>query len=791
MKILVFLIAFMWTFLGFNQTQLCDFVVSGKVLDIDTNDPLPHATIQIKGTQKGVVIDENGNFTIADICENEIDLEIRFTGYKTVIHHHDFHHPNPIIYMAVDSGLLESVVIEEVLNAHELKTLKPKEIKISKASSLAANASGLLAKISGVSTLKTGQNIVKPIVHGLHSNRVLIINNGVRHSHQSWGTEHGLEIDASQIENIQLIKGASTVRYGADALGGVILFNTPQSTYNTALNGEVSGDFQTNGRAFSGEISLNQGYGKAAWAASFSGSRQGDLKAADYQLTNTGKKEFGFTANSRFHFPALDIDFFVSHFNQKLGILRGSVSDNLEGLKKAFDAPLPSETKPFSYAINNPGQETVHDLVKLETSIFIGNQQFDFQYAFQHNLRKEFDVRRKINNKRPTIDLELFTHAINLDWNRPKQGSRTGILGLQLFSQDNNNIEGTNTIPFVPNYNIYNIGLFGIETFTSNSTTYETGIRFDLMNMNTRGREPDNDVYREDLNFRNFTFTLGLIKQFNEYLSLRSNVGTAWRAPNISELYSFGKHESIIEYGIWRHELFLENDSISTQAVLTNELKEVKSERGLKWITTLTFSGKTVDVEITPHLNRIKNYFFTRPYGLTETVRGVFPYFLHDQTDALYAGVDMDVQKTWNENTNSKLKLSYVYAKDTRNIQKFVGIPPLNLQLSVEKTIGHFKIEFSPEYGARQSNAPPVISPEEFEMENALPFDRSGTFDFLNPPHSFLLLNVAIFYERSNFLIRLKGDNLLNTNYRRYTDLLRYYADDLGINLGLFLQYSF
>lgn len=789
MKIVIVLLSLLAAFQITAQTP-CDRLVTGKVLDIDTNEPLPFATVKILGLNQGAVTDDLGQFEIKGICQDEIDLEIRFLGYKTVVHHHDFHHNNPIIYMAADETLLESVVVEEELNAHALKTLESKDIELDNIATIGVNAGDLFSRSSGVTTLKTGQNIIKPVVHGLHSNRVLIINNGVRHSYQSWGAEHGVEIDASQIERIRLIKGASTVRYGADALGGVILFNSPQPDYNTKLNGSAATGFQTNGKSLSGELSLNEGYNRAAWMASISGTKQGDLRAPDYLLTNTGKEELGINVGGRFHFPILDLNIHLSHFEQTLGILRGSVSDNLNGLAEAIGAPTPAYTGPFSYSINNPRQETVHDILKVETSLFLGEQQFDFQYAFQRNQRREFDVRRGTNNERPAINLDMITHSIDLDWDHPSKGAWAGTLGMQFFGQNNDNLPGTNTVPFVPNYNTSTLGIFGIESYQVNNTTYEAGIRFDLMNLNIRGRDSDNDIFRDNLNYQNFTFTLGLVKEW-ESLTVRTNIGTAWRAPNVSELYSFGKHQSIFEFGLWRYEVFPENDSISTSGVLTNNDKQINTEKGLKWIGSINYNKNGWNLEVTPYINWIDNYFFLRPYGITETVRGTFPYFIHDQTDALYTGIDFDLQKNWSESLSTEIKLAYVYAKDRRNNQRFVGIPPLNIQVNIEKKLGLFTLTLNPELEASQNLAPEVIAPELFDSENGIPFDRSGTFDFQEPPEAFLLWNASISYMKKNFTALLKGENLFDTNYRRYTDNIRYYADDLGINIGLTVNYTF
>lgn len=790
MRILLFITLLHAVILVRAQTTNCDRSVEGRILDLDTNEPLPFSSVKISGTSKGAIADENGMFIINGICDEEVDLEIHFLGYKTFVHHHDFHHPTPTIYLASDATVLESIVVEEELNAHELKTLDPMRIEVEKLAGLGVNSGDLFSQATGVATLKTGQNVVKPIVHGLHSNRVLIINNGVRHSYQAWGNEHGVEIDASQIDRIRLIKGASTVRYGSDALGGVILFDAPSPSFSTDLNGEISGGFQSNGRAVSGEFSINKGYKRTAWIASISGTKHGDLKAPNYNLTNTGKEEFGFTVGSKFHFPAIDINLFVSHFDQKLGILRGSVNGNLRDLSQAIGAPVPNETNVFSYEVNNPRQETTHDLLKLETSLFAGEQQFDVQYAYQRNLRKEFDVRRGTNNELPSIDLQLQSHSIDLDWDHPSSGDWSGTLGLQLSTQNNDNIFGTNTIPFIPNYNTYSAGVFGIESLKKGNTIYEVGVRFDLMNLNVRGRDSDNDIYRDNLNYENFTFTIGVLKEFNEYVSLRSNVGTAWRAPNVSELFSFGKHQSIIEYGLWRYEIFSSNDSISTDQVLTNGQKGVKSERGLKWITSLNITKDDFQIEVTPHVNFIQNYFFLRPFGLTSTVRGTFPYFIHDQTNAVYAGIDINAQKQWNNAIDAELKASYIYAKDTKNDQPFVGIPPFNIQVILTKKISLFSFRINPEWTAKQTNSPSVINPSEFETSNPV-FEENDIFDFLGAPTSFFLLNAEITYERNDLTMKLRAGNLLNTRYRNYTDNLRYFADDIGINIGVFASYSF
>lgn len=775
-----------------HAQEECTLSIQGKVVDLESGEPLPFATIKIVQSGQGAVSDAQGSFFMDQICEQEVDLEVRHVGYKTLFHHHDIHHADPTIYLASDENMLESVIVEKERNVHNLKSLTTKTFQFSPLSALGSNTSDLLSQASGVSVLKTGQNIVKPIVHGLHSNRVLVINNGVRHANQSWGDDHGLEIDASQIDQINVVKGAATIRYGSEALGGVILLNAPAPAFRSALSGNVASGFQTNGRSFSGEANVEQGYERIAWRASFSGIHQGDLSAPDYQLTNTGKRELNLSANTKLHLPKIDVDVLGSHFTQKLGILRGAVSGNFENFVDALNDTVPDGTAPFSYALNTPRQEVAHTLLRLKSTVFSGDHQLDIQYAFQRNKRQEFDVRRGENNERPAINLDMVTHSLDATWDVPSDQEWVSALGLQLSAQDNNNVFGTNTIPFVPNFNIYSAGLFAIKSFTTHTgDILEMGGRLDLQNINVRGRDTRNDIYKDQLTYENITFTIGYKTVISDRLSFQSNLGAAWRTPNVNELYGFGKHENVFVYGILRYQYFPKQDSISTRSVLTESQKEVKSEQGYKWVAHLYYQSPHWQIELTPHFNYIKNYFYTRLFGIVNNVRGTFPYFLHDQTDAIYTGLDLDVRRDFGSGVESELKVSTIYARDVKNHQYFVGIPPLNVSMTLSKKIGNFTLRLAPTFEGRKRQTPPVVNVEAFANGEAPAIRSSGNLDLLPAPDPFFLLNASLLYEKNNVSFSIRGENLLNTRYRRYTDNLRYYADDLGINLGLFLSYAF
>jgi len=790
----IFRCSLLLCFFGFVQGSLlsqdndCDFVIYGKVMDLVTKEPLPFATVSILETGKGVVADEHGAFSLEGICDEEMHLEARFVGYKTVEHHHDFHHDDPMIYLAPDETLMESVVIEASrLDAYQSLAIQNLEIK--KKSLLNTSVGDLTEQISGVSILKTGSNISKPIVHGLHSNRVLVMNDGLRHSYQVWGEGHAPEIDPSHVHEIEIVKGAGTVKYGPEALGGVILYNSKRPELDQRLKGSVATSYQSNGRAYSGQLNVEQGSHRFAWNASGIGLRKADLEAPNYNLSNTGKREYGGSFNTLFHLPKIEFELSGSYMEQELGILRGSLVGNLQDLQNAIDRSAPSPTFEPTYDIKNPRHETQHGLLKSDLSLFLGEHVFKVQYGIQRNIRREFDVRRGSLNNRPVIDLKLLSHTISAEWIQASQGKWSGNSGVQLFTQNSINEPGSNPINFVPDYKVLNAGVYSIQSLNFDESVLEFGLRIDYQKLSVIDTIRDVTIYANKVNFTNATFTLGFRKQINERLAVFSNVGTAWRPPNVSELYSFGYHFSRVQFGLWRYNFDPQITTPLTE-VFDETDRKVPSEKSLKWVSGLEVNHKKIDAEFIFYINRINDYIYLRPFGVTTNVAGTFPFFIFNQTNALFLGSDWDIRYRHSDHLTSEIKISYVYALETENDQAFIDIPPLNFNYSVEYNKGQWGGGLSLNYMAEQWNAPMVIQPNAFQ-NIGLEINPDEIFDFMEPPGGYFLFGAKLNFKYKLLTAEVSIDNLLNTSYRSYTDRLRYFGDAPGRNISFSVDYNF
>ena len=112
-----------------------------------------------------------------------------------------------------------------------------------------------MSNIPGIYNFSTGNGIAKPVIRGLTGMRVLTSQNGLRLENQQWGADHGFAVLNLGIDRAEVIKGPSSLIYGADALGGVIyLGDEPHANAN---NTEIkaSTKFESNSLATVNKIS--------------------------------------------------------------------------------------------------------------------------------------------------------------------------------------------------------------------------------------------------------------------------------------------------------------------------------------------------------------------------------------------------------------------------------------------------------------------------------------------------------------------------------------------------------
>jgi iron complex outermembrane receptor protein len=112
-----------------------------------------------------------------------------------------------------------------------------------------ASIADALAQVPGISATTFAAGASRPIIRGMDATRVRILEDGSSSSDVSdIGPDQGIPIDPLSAQSIEVVRGAGTLRYGSQAIGGVVnaLNNrVPMSLPDKPLSGEIDGSFDT------------------------------------------------------------------------------------------------------------------------------------------------------------------------------------------------------------------------------------------------------------------------------------------------------------------------------------------------------------------------------------------------------------------------------------------------------------------------------------------------------------------------------------------------------------------
>ena len=752
-----------------GYAQNCGHTLSGIVSDEATGEPIAYATIYSKELNSGAITDAKGLFKISPLCKGEYHLAISHIGCDTrEIYLSVMGDTTITILMDHNSHLLHEVDI----SAEAGKSGTQEDATLNKTNisqNADKNLANMLEGISGVSTIRNGNGIAKPVVQGLFGNRLMILNNGIAQSGQQWGVDHSPEIDPLVANSIKVIKGVGAIEYQGNSLGSVVLVEPGEIEREPHLHGKASYFFESNGLGNGLNVKLQQAKSGFAWRATGTLKKSGDNKTPDYYLNNTGGKE----ANLSLQFEKSitdkwSADLYFSSFNAELGILRGSHIGNLTDLEAALTRELPFYTEDsFSYDIGAPYQNVNHQLLKLHSRYQISEKQWvDFTYAGQFNQRKEFDVRRGGREEDPALSLEQWTYFLEGKYKNYFDSGWSLSTGIQLNHVDNANLPETGILPLIPDYISYQGGLFVLLIKDFGKTNLEFGGRYDQEERNVAAISITlpREIERYNNTYHSGSAAAGITHSFSDKLRMAFNLGYASRNPQVNELYSNGLHQGVsgIEEGD----------------------PNLKTEESVK----ATFSAQTkiskkLSLEALAYFQNIGNYIYLQPQDeIRLTIRGAFPVFKYEQTDASIYGTDLAATYQFAEKVNAIIKYSYLKGDDLTNDIPLVYMPSNRLYAEINyqfAKVGWFQnIEFQ------------INNLYVFEQKNLLPSQ-----DFSPPPAGYNLVGFKASAEkqlkklRFNYFVRI--DNLLNVAYRDYLNRQRYFADDLGINVTVGISASF
>ena len=202
--------------------------VVGRVLD-DSGAPLAGATVQILHAKGGVTTDEDGYFRIPYSKDGAVRVKVSFVGYQTqtfVLKADERKGEQHVLRLQPDATALDQVVVTATRTPKALKDapvvtrlITANDIKIADAT----NIQDLLTEqMPGLEFGYAMNQETSLNMNGFGGNAVLFLVDGERLAGETMDNVDYSRLNLDNVGRIEIVKGAASALYGANAVAGVI-----------------------------------------------------------------------------------------------------------------------------------------------------------------------------------------------------------------------------------------------------------------------------------------------------------------------------------------------------------------------------------------------------------------------------------------------------------------------------------------------------------------------------------------------------------------------------------------
>ncbi|UOR06776.1 TonB-dependent receptor [Hymenobacter aerilatus] len=775
--------------------------LTGKVVD-EREQPLPGATIRLSPMLLATQSDENGAFLFSALPAGAYTVQVSLVGYapqslslaaRTGSSH-------LLVRLKISAQELTNVVIE----ANPIALRKQEEslnLEVVGGAFLQRYRGGslmqTLERLPGVKIIGIGSGQSKPLIRGLGFNRVVVVENGVKHEGQQWGADHGLEIDQFAAEQVEILKGAASFVYGSDAIGGAIEVKPAPvpaahtaggsvdliGKSNNALYGTSANVFGRGQHWFANARATYQNYGDYRVPTDQIYVYDFAVRLHNNQLRNTAGRETGLHLHTGYVGEQLRSVLYLSYVGSRSGFFA-----NAHGLEpRRVDTDLHDAS---SRDILLPRQQVSHlKLINRSQYQLPGTpHRLEAELGYQHNFRQEFSQYVNHGYMPPVYPSDLpipqdlerafdkHVYAGNLRaylrW-----GRHALTAGVNSEVQDNR-INGWSFL--VPAFRQQAVGAFAYDKFQLNDHTLLHGaVRYDHAHLHitpytdwfpsatptSNGALTERLVRAEALTrtFNSVVWSAGINYNLGQW-ELKGNVGKSFRVPIAKELAANGVNYHYFSY---------ERGDPALDPEQSYQLDVSLGWKQDKW-----------SVQLSPFFNYFPNYIYLNPtpehdyfYGAGNQV------FQYAQSRVRRYGGEVQLRYQLLPTLRTELLAEYLRATQLSGAKRGFTLPfsppasaLLNLtwspRLSGELSGSYFAVDYR-----RTAAQPNIVPPERKTLGYQLFHVQAGT---------------RLTLGQQPLLLSLQVQNLLNTRYLNHTSFYRLIGlPEAGRNVILTLNLPF
>ena len=689
----------------------------------------------------------------------------------------------PVMSQAIDPFELDEIILSLPFSQSLGKSvIKVDKINMDDISPIIKQyISKSISKLPGVSVITSGPGIAKPSIRGLSFNRVVVYNQGVRLENQQWGEEHGIGITSSGIESVEVIKGPLYVLYGSDAMGGVIYAEPEKFKSMDGLDIDYTGIYNSNYNGLTNNLGINGKSGNFSFNLRAEMIDNDNFSSPDGEVENTWFEQNEIKAGIQYSGEKLNSELRLSIVESTLGLPHmdedhdehGDEDDDEHGDED--DDEHGDEDHDEHMDEEGIYQELKHTTITWKNTFDLGNnhllnvtlgQQFNERMEFGEHGDEDHDehgyedhdehvdedddehgdedhdehMDEDHEEGEAELDMELLTNTLDINLILPQSEDFNLILGTSLLSQTNKNF-GHEIL--IPDAEVNDFGLYALgEISFGNSSDAIIGLRYDK-------RSISSGIYSSD--YSNFNGALGFKKEFTTS-TLRFNLSSGYRSPNLVELYSDGAHHSTFMYKKGNPNLLAENSFQTDLSIQVNSEDSVLS----------------FDL----FLNDIRDYIYLQP---TNTLIDGLQLHNFLQQDATLYGGEIHLNKNTSFDWLSYYtSIEYVFG-ETQDGMALPYISPLTFNQV-------FNISFSSNYS--------------FEIDFVAKAKQNRTAMYEESTDGYSLLNLSGTWMTSflgnDLNIFWSIDNVFDKEYFDHLSRLKTAGiHEMGRNISVGLKYNF
>lgn len=615
---------------------------------------------------------------------------------------------------AQDGNLSEPINLDEVnIDSHK------NSIKNSTQTSLTVNniqkdfltknftgdISKTISNIPGVQSIDIASSFAKPMIRGMAFNRLAVIADGIKQEGQQWGSDHGLEIDAFNVDAVVIQKGPTSLLYGSDAIGGVIEILKPVAPIDNQTNLVIDLLGTSVNEGLSGSIML-----AVKKDASYSKFRYTEKSFGDYKvltdsiiyltqmmpiynqrLKNTAGLERNFNFYTEYKIGKYSFNYSISNVYQKAGFFPGA-----HGLPNSYLV----QDDGSSRNIELPYSRVNHLKLTSEQKYVTGSLIATLDIGYQNNHREENSkfhthyAAQKPPEENPNQELvfNLDTYSSSLKLKKFISDKVNYTVGNDLQYQKNN-IGGYSFL--LPEYNKFSMGLFVVSKWqVKQNFAVLSGLRYDYGRINIapyidkylieylKSMNYDQELidqykwrsYKVNRDFGNFSSSAGVVWIINSNNLLKFNFGNSFRLPSANELASNGLH-----HGAFRHE----------QGTPT-----LSSEKGLQTDLSFLHQTETLFLSISPYFNYFSNYIYLRPSGVWSVLPDAGQVYVYTNTKAVIFGGELTFNIKLLNQLSYNLSTEYTYTCNLNDFTALTFSPPPSMRNTINYSLKKWNIYF-------------------------------------------------------------------------------------------------